>query len=126
MLTEIKKYSYEIKINPPQNYELFILLKKIAQIENINIPTVTLTTDWFDTLAKDNFENVILPLFKDKSINYLEIGSFEGASMHYLFENVFTNQNIRAVVIDPFESSQTHYIPIERFKKNELSVNFFS
>lgn len=38
--------------------------------------------------------------------------------MHYLFENVFTNQNTRAVVIDPFESSQTHYIPIERFKNN--------
>jgi hypothetical protein len=95
-------------------YTINSLLESI-DIKN-NIPSFT--TDWFNTLAKDNFENILLPLFKNKPVNYLEIGTFEGASIHYLFENVFNHPNSRATVIDPFHSLATHNILLSRFKKN--------
>lgn len=60
------------------------------------------SSNWFDTLAKDNFENIIKPLFTSKDIKYLEIGCFEGASLHYMFTNVMVNTNSTATIIDPF------------------------
>jgi len=76
------------------------------------------TQTWFEDLAKKNFENFIEPLFKDKPINYLEIGCFEGNCTHYMFKNVLTNIESKATIIDPFEDSKTHPIMIDTFKNN--------
>jgi len=49
---------------------------------------MSFSSNWFDKLAKDNFEHIIKPAFKDKKINYLEIGTYEGASLLYMFNEV--------------------------------------
>lgn len=76
------------------------------------------TQDWFESLAKSNFETNIKPMFRDKPVNYLEIGCFEGNSVLYMFENVLTHSGSRVTIIDPFEGSTTHKIQLEKFKKN--------
>jgi cephalosporin hydroxylase len=60
------------------------------------------SSNWFDTLAKDNFEQNIKPLYTGTKCTYLEIGTFEGASLLYMFQSVLTNPKSSATVIDPF------------------------
>ena len=60
------------------------------------------SSDWFAKLAKDNFDTHIKPVYNNRPCKYLEIGSYEGQSLLYMFENVLKNGNSRAVVIDPF------------------------
>jgi predicted O-methyltransferase YrrM len=66
------------------------------------------SSNWFDNLAKHNFENIIKPEFQGKDMKYLEIGCFEGASLHYMFSNVMTNEST-ATVIDPFIFTNNQY-----------------
>ena len=61
---------------------------------------MSFTQQWFESLAKNNFENTIKPLFFNKDINYLEIGVYEGNCMHYMFNNVLTPKS-KAFCIDP-------------------------
>ena len=63
--------------------------------------------NWFETLAKNNFENYIKPEFKNKTINVLEIGCFEGNCSLYMFENIL-DDNSTLTVIDPFDDTHTH------------------
>jgi predicted O-methyltransferase YrrM len=67
------------------------------------------SSNWFDRLAKPNFEGIIKPLFSGKNIKYLEIGTFEGASLHYMFTNILTNNESTSTVIDPFTFSNNQY-----------------
>jgi len=60
------------------------------------------SSNWFDTLAKDNFEQYIKPRYSGTNCKYLEIGTFEGDSLLYMFESVLTNPESTATVIDPF------------------------
>jgi predicted O-methyltransferase YrrM len=75
----------------------------------------TFSSNWFETLAKPNFENVIVPIYKNKPFKYLEIGSFEGASLHYLFNNC---NDFTASVIDPFDNFNGTHDQLGVFKKN--------
>lgn len=59
------------------------------------------SSNWFENLAKSNFEKIIKPRFEGIKIKYLEIGCFEGASSHYMFSNVMTDDST-ATIIDPF------------------------
>ena len=79
---------------------------------------MSFSSNWFEKLAKDNFETVIKPLFQDKPINYLEIGCFEGASLLYMFKNVLTHTDSKATVIDPFDDFNHSYNQLQRFKDN--------
>jgi len=58
-------------------------------------------TRWFRGRAETNFTNHLLPLAGQK-LNYLEIGSWEGASILWMMENVLTNGRSRAWVVDPY------------------------
>jgi hypothetical protein len=60
------------------------------------------SSNWFDNLAKNNFETYIKPVYSGSKCNYLEIGTFEGASLLYMFDYVLTNIESVATVIDPF------------------------
>ena len=60
------------------------------------------SSNWFDNLAKNNFETYIKPVYSDSKCNYLEVGTFEGASLVYMFDYVLTNIESVATVIDPF------------------------
>ena len=86
------------------------------------------SSNWFDNLAKDNFENIIKPFFTSKDIKYLEIGCYEGASLHYMFTNIM-NTNSTATVIDPFifydTQLQTFTNNMENYKDRiELIVGY--
>ena len=58
----------------------------------------TFSSNWFDKLAKPNFDN-ILKYYQNDSFKYLEIGTYEGASLYYVLNNC---KNCEATVIDPF------------------------
>lgn len=78
---------------------------------------MSFTQNWFESLAKENFENIIKPIFFNKHINYLEIGVYEGNCMKYMFDNVLSSLS-KAYCIDPFENSKTHHDSYDRFIKN--------
>jgi predicted O-methyltransferase YrrM len=73
--------------------------------------------NWFETLALNNFETYIKPLFNNKVINYLEIGCFEGNCTLYMCKNVL-NELSKITVIDPFENSKTHQNAYNTFTTN--------
>ena len=62
------------------------------------------TSDWFESLAKANFETYVKPFGENRVVNYLEVGTYEGASLSYMFNNVLTTPGCTATVIDPFNS----------------------
>jgi predicted O-methyltransferase YrrM len=62
------------------------------------------SSEWFVKLAKNNFDTYIKPTYNSVAFNYLEIGTFEGASLSYMFNNVMLNPSSKATVIDPFDS----------------------
>lgn len=64
------------------------------------------------------WEKFIIPKFSKKNdLNYLEIGSYEGNSLSWMFNNVLTGNNCNAVSIDTFEGSIEHDL---NFEKNTL------
>lgn len=67
------------------------------------------SSSWFATLAKGNFDTYITPKFSDKKCKYLEIGTFEGASLIYMVKHVLVDPESTAVVIDPFTFSKNQY-----------------
>jgi predicted O-methyltransferase YrrM len=69
------------------------------------------SSNWFNKLAKDNFEKYIKPNYNGSNCMYLEIGTFEGASLLYMFKSVLTNSESNATVIDPFT-----------FRKNQRAI----
>jgi predicted O-methyltransferase YrrM len=58
------------------------------------------TVNWFENAGKSNFENLLLPEFKDKKFNYLEIGCFEGMATRWVLENF---PEVEATVVDTFK-----------------------
>jgi predicted O-methyltransferase YrrM len=77
---------------------------------------VQFSTDWFERLAKNNFENV-LKSYKETAFNYLEIGTFEGQSLHYVLSNC---KYCQATVIDPFNDDFCNKTNILEIFKNNL------
>lgn len=76
------------------------------------------TNNWFEITAKANFEKYLLPL-KDKTLNLLEIGCYEGKTSCWMMEN--SHPETFLTVIDTFEGGQD--LPdevnlLERFKEN--------
>ena len=57
--------------------------------------------DWF-TSSIPVFEMILKELKGKPNLNYLEIGSFEGRSMVWMFENILTDETSRATCIDDF------------------------
>lgn len=76
------------------------------------------SSNWFQKLAQNNFDDIIKPQFKDVKINYLEIGCFEGNSLTYMFKNVLTHPDSHATVIDPFDDFNNCKQQYNRFMNN--------
>jgi predicted O-methyltransferase YrrM len=58
-----------------------------------------LNEDWFShniPIFNDN-----LAYFKNKPVNFLEIGSYEGRSAIWMLENILTNENSHLTCVDP-------------------------
>jgi predicted O-methyltransferase YrrM len=76
------------------------------------------SSNWFDNLAKNNFDTYIKPIYSSTAFNYLEIGTFEGASLSYMFNNVMLNKLSKATVIDPFDNFNGSQNQLQIFKSN--------
>jgi predicted O-methyltransferase YrrM len=65
------------------------------------------TRDWF-SLNVPNWE-IWLAKFKGKpNLKYLEIGSYQGRSVTWLMDNIFTDESCTATCLDTFEGSDEH------------------
>ncbi len=68
----------------------------------------TFTQDWFSPNIP-YWENILKKNFGGRpNLNFLEIGSFEGRSTCWTFENVLTHETSRLTCIDPFTGSVEH------------------
>ncbi len=65
------------------------------------------TVDWFS--GNISLWSHCLREFKDRPVNALEIGSFQGRSSRWLFENILTHPDARLTCVDTFEGSEEHY-----------------
>ena len=55
------------------------------------------------------WHNLVLPYFTNKNnLNYLEIGSYEGNSLIWVFDNLLIGENCHATVLDTFTGSIEH------------------
>lgn len=59
------------------------------------------TRRWFKQRNQKTFDMHILPKFRGKPTTYLELGTFEGASVIWMLHNVLTHRESRAVCCDP-------------------------
>jgi predicted O-methyltransferase YrrM len=61
------------------------------------------------------WQEIVIPHFADKNnLNYLEIGSYEGNSLIWVFDNILTGNNCHATVIDTFKASIEHDCAFEQ------------
>jgi hypothetical protein len=66
-------------------------------------------SNWFKNRgAEENFIKYILPELGGKKVRYLEIGSWAGNSIVWMFENVLTNSRSSAIVVDPWLAVRKH------------------
>ena len=68
------------------------------------------TNNWFETTAKDNFEEYILPMEMIGDVRFLEIGCYEGQASRWLMENT----KAMLVVVDTFKGSMEHDSKFEK------------
>jgi len=63
------------------------------------------TRRWFRNRgAEANFQKHFLPL-SGARLAYLEIGVFQGASLHWMLSNVLTHPESKALAVDPWEKA---------------------
>ncbi len=68
----------------------------------------TFSQDWFSPNIP-HWDNILKANFGGKpNLNFLEIGSFEGRSACWTFENVLTHESSRLTCVDPFTGSVEH------------------
>ncbi len=67
--------------------------------------TVNFTNSWFDSVAKDNWSQ-LLPMINPVKI--LEIGSYEGASTCFLIEKLKDNKELEIHCVDTWEGGIEH------------------
>jgi len=77
------------------------------------------TYDWFNTSGRQNFADILIPEFKDKPFNYLEIGCFEGQATCWVLENL---PLANVSVVDTFESGEDlKHLNYENLEKNFIT-----
>lgn len=66
---------------------------------NLNKNTYQFSDDWFshNILRFDKF----LSCYKDKPVNFLEIGSYEGRSAVWILENILTHKDSKLTCVEP-------------------------
>ena len=59
------------------------------------------SSDWFSEWTPV-WRDVLSSFTGKKNVSYLEVGTFEGRSLIWMFDNILTGETCRATVIDPF------------------------
>lgn len=73
---------------------------------NFNKDNKEYTNDWFDHQLAF-FQN-FLSQYKDKEVNFLEIGSWEGRSTCWMLDNILTNTKSKITCIDSWGGGWEH------------------
>lgn len=55
---------------------------------------------WFVNDGKSNFENILLPLYKDKEIKCLQIGAYTGDASVWIAENLLSTKSEDSFLVD--------------------------
>jgi predicted O-methyltransferase YrrM len=71
------------------------------------------TTDWFSHRIPP-WKRILVPVYKDKPTEWLEIGSYEGRSAIWTMANILTHPNSHICCIDPWTSTAVE----KRFDEN--------
>ncbi|MBU6339679.1 MAG: class I SAM-dependent methyltransferase [Rickettsiales bacterium] len=80
------------------------------------------TNGWFSLLVKDVWDEMI-PYIKPKRI--LEVGSYEGASLCYLIDNLAKTENLEIHAIDSWEGGIEHKVGgISESNMSEVEEHF--
>lgn len=67
----------------------------------------TFQHSWFDDEVRADWETFTLPL-REKKLDILEVGSFEGASATWILDNLMSHTDSTMTVIDTFEGGMEH------------------
>ncbi|MBI4845159.1 MAG: class I SAM-dependent methyltransferase [Candidatus Omnitrophica bacterium] len=89
------------------------------------------TTDWFTERGRIPLWEKILAHLKGKpNINYLEVGVFEGRSLLWMLENIFTDPSSKASAVDIFQDAYYKIflknLTIGGFKKRVTVIKGYS
>ena len=79
------------------------------------------TQNWFEVMAKDNFERFKNYIGTNKPLNFLEIGCFEGNAHLYMYENILIHPESKSTVIEPWgggTGNSTHHDVSDIFRNN--------
>lgn len=74
------------------------------RLRNCHSPVYT--TDYVSPFI-DEWQLIFEPYLGLPSLRYLEVGTFEGRSLHWFLDFVLTDSNARAIVIDRFQRAAT-------------------
>jgi predicted O-methyltransferase YrrM len=61
--------------------------------------------NWFESTAKPNFKNYLLPYAGKPDLNFLQVGAYTGDASLWLLENVLTHETSRLTDVDTWRGS---------------------
>lgn len=66
------------------------------------------TPNWFEPVARQNFENYLSHLTGQPNLRFIQVGVFAGHASEWLLKNILTDQSSKLLDIDTWEGSDEH------------------
>jgi len=66
------------------------------------------TPNWFEPVARQNFENYLSHLAGKPNLRFVQVGVFAGHASKWLLDNILTDQSSKLVDIDTWSGSDEH------------------
>lgn len=66
------------------------------------------TPNWFEPVARQNFENYLSHLAGKPNLRFIQVGVFAGHASEWLLKNILTDQSSQLLDIDTWEGSDEH------------------
>lgn len=66
------------------------------------------TPNWFEPVARQNFENYLSHLAHKPDLMFIQVGVFAGHASHWLLTSILTDQSSRLLDIDTWQGSPEH------------------
>lgn len=66
------------------------------------------TPNWFEPVARQNFENYLSHLAGKPNLRFVQVGVFAGHASEWLLKNILTDQSSQLLDIDTWEGSDEH------------------
>ena len=66
------------------------------------------TPNWFEPVARQNFENYLTPMAGKSDLKFLQVGVFAGHASKWLLDNILTDQSSQLTDVDTWAGSAEH------------------